>query len=282
MLTTKQIKGIQQLQQQCEQYDKIELKLNWEMLHARKDDSLDYFMWKEDELIAYLALYGFGSTVEVCGMVKPEDRRNGHFTKLWHEAHPVIEDQGFKKVLFNAPGTSESAKGWMSHQPCDYSFSEFHMHWHHKELSETEDIVLREATLEDKAFETALDAEAFSLSLEDAESYYNERLSRERECRYIIEVDERPIGKIRVMRNLDESYISGFAVLSECRGKGYGGKALQWIVKQEQPTGNIIKLDVETKNDNALKLYERIGFAQQERQDYYEVNIAKLIDCYLV
>lgn len=274
MLTAKQITGIQQLQQQCEQYETIELKLNWEMLRERKEDSLDFFIWNEDELIAYLALYGFGSTVEVCGMVKPEERRNGYFTKLWHEAQQTIVDKGFKKVLFNAPGTSESAKGWMSGQACDYSFSEFHMHWQQKELSKTEDIVLREATPEDKAFETALDADAFFFSLEDAESYYNERLSRERECRYIIEVDENPIGKIRVMRNLDESYISGFAVLSECRGKGYGGKALQWIVKQELPTGNIIKLDVETQNDNALKLYERIGFVQQERQDYYDVPLA--------
>ncbi|REB08625.1 GNAT family N-acetyltransferase [Sporosarcina sp. BI001-red] len=274
MLTANHIEGIQHLQQQCEQYDKIELKLNWEMLRERKNDTMDFFIWKDHELIAYLALYGFGSTVEVCGMVKPEERRNGHFTNLWQQAQRVIEDKEFKKVLFNAPGTSESAKGWMAIRPCNYSFSEFHMHWHHKELSKTEGIVLRESTLEDKAFETALDAEAFSFSLEDAESYYNERLPREKECRYIIEVDEKPIGKIRVMRNLDESYISGFAVLSECRGQGYGGKALQWIVKQELPTGNIIKLDVETKNDNALKLYERIGFVQQERQDYYDVPVA--------
>ncbi|WOV84820.1 GNAT family N-acetyltransferase [Sporosarcina jeotgali] len=271
MLTAKQLKGIQQLQQQCEQYDTIELKLNWEMLRERTDDSLDFFVFRDEELIAYLALYGFGSTVEVCGMVTPEERRNGHFTKLWHEAQQVIEDKGFKKVLFNAPGTSESAKGWMSVQPCDYSFSEFHMHWHAKELSETADIALRTAVPEDKSFETALDAEAFSLSLEDAESYYSERLSRVKEQRYIIESGGTALGKIRVTRSYNESYISGFAILADFRGKGYGGQALQWIVQHEIPTGNTIKLDVETKNENALKLYERIGFVQQERQDYYEV-----------
>ncbi len=271
MLTAKQLKGIQHLQQQCEQHDTIELKLNWEMLRERTDDSLDFFVWRDEELIAYLALYGFGSTVEVCGMVTPEERRNGHFTKLWHEALQVIEDKGFKKVLFNAPGTSDSAKGWMAAQPCDYSFSEFHMHWHQKELAETKDIALRTAVPEDKTFETALDAEAFSFSLEDAESYYSERLSRVEEQRYIIEARGISIGKIRVTRSPNESYISGFAVLADFRGKGYGGQALQRIVQHEIPTGNIIKLDVETKNEGALKLYERIGFVQQERQDYYEV-----------
>lgn len=276
MLTVQQLEGIQHLQHQCEQHDRIELKLNWEMLRDRKEESLDFFVWKENVLIAYLALYGFGSTVEVCGMVKPSERRNGHFSNLWMQAQQAIVEKGFTKVLFNAPGTSQSAKEWMAGQSCDYSFSEFHMHWNAKELADTEDIVLREATLEDKTFETALDAEAFSLSLEDAEAYYNQRLSRERERRYIIEVDGSPIGKIRVMRNPDESYLSGFAVLPECRGKGYGGQALQWVVKQEQSTGNIIKLDVETQNDNALKLYERIGFVQQERQDYYDVPLALL------
>lgn len=275
MLTAKQLEGIRHLQNQCEQDDKIKLKLNWEMLRERQDDSLDFFVWKENELIAYLALYGFGSTVEVCGMVKPDERRNGHFTTLWMQAQQAIQSKKFNKVLFNAPGTSESAKGWMAVRPCAYSFSEFHMHWKQKELAETVSVQLRKSTLEDKEFETALDAEAFSLSLEDAVSYYDARLSREKEYRYIIEVDETPVGKIRVMRNQDESYLSGFAVLAECRGKGYGNQALQWIVKQELSTGNIIKLDVETKNDQALKLYERIGFVQQERQDYYEVPLAQ-------
>ncbi|WOV88372.1 GNAT family N-acetyltransferase [Sporosarcina oncorhynchi] len=275
MLSSKQLEGIRHLQNQCEQDDKIELKLNWEMLRERQDGSLDFFMWEDDELIAYLALYGFGSTVEVCGMVKPGERRKGHFTALWMQAQQAIQSKRFNKVLFNAPGTSESAKGWMAVRPCAYSFSEFHMHWKQNELAETVGVQLRQSTLEDKEFETALDAEAFSLSIEDAVSYYDERLSRERESRYIIEVDDTPVGKIRVMRNQEESYLSGFAVLAEYRGKGYGNQALQWIVKQELPTGNIIKLDVETQNDHALKLYERIGFVQQERQDYYEVPIAQ-------
>ncbi|MDW0108774.1 GNAT family N-acetyltransferase [Sporosarcina aquimarina] len=276
MLSDKQIKRIQQLQTQCEDYDQIELKLNWDMLRERKDDSLDFFMWKEDELIAYLALYGFGSTAEVCGMVKPSERRNGYFSKLWSQASKVIQHNDFDKVLFNAPGTSDSAKGWLADQPCDYSFSEFHMHWNEQDLAETIDITMRESTIEDKVFEIALDAEAFSLSLADAESYYTERLSRAKERRYIIEADGSSVGKIRVTRSLDESYLSGFAITADSRGKGYGSQALQWIVKQEIPTGNTIKLDVETKNDNALKLYERVGFVHQQRQDYYEVDMGLL------
>ena len=86
MLTKEQLSAIEQLQKECEVADNIQLKLNWEMLRQRKDQSMDFFYEENGELIGYLALYGFGSTVEVCGMVKPGKRRKYHFSKLWSEA----------------------------------------------------------------------------------------------------------------------------------------------------------------------------------------------------
>ena len=269
MLTPTQLRAIKLLQQQCEQFDSIELKLNWELLNERKNTSHDFFVWQEDELIAYLALYEFGTTVEVCGMVKPSERRKGYFSKLWKEAQQGIQQTTGQVILLNAPGASESAKGWLAVQPCTYDFSEFNMQWQEKTLSEKMDIAMRLSQPKDRSFEVALDAEAFSLSIEDAEAYYQERLSKSKERRYIIEVEGKAVGKIRATRSPGESYISGFAIVPELRGKGYGGQALQWVVQQEQSTGNTICLDVETKNTHALKLYEQFGFVQKQRQDYY-------------
>lgn len=275
MLTSQQLRAIQQLQQTCEQHDGIELKLNWDMLNNRKGTTEDFFVWQEGELAAYLALYAFGSTVEVCGMVKPSERRNGHFTALWKEAQPVIAAHGFRKVLLNAPGNSESAKGWLAGQPCTYEFSEFHMQWKKQELEEDYDITMRLSEPGDKSFEIALDAEAFFPSLADAEDYYEERHTKDGERRYVIESEGKPVGKIRITRTDGESYLSGFAISPELRGQGIGGQALRWAVQQEAPTGNTICLDVETRNANALKLYERIGFIRKQQQDYYEFDLSK-------
>jgi len=276
MLATEQLDAIQRLQQTCEQHDGIELKLNWDMLKNRKGKAEDFFVWEEEELVAYLALYAFGSTVEVCGMVKPSERRKGHFTALWEEAQPAIAERGFQKVLLNAPGSSGSAKEWLAGQSCTYAFSEIHMQWNEQELDEEYTITMRLSEPHDKAFEVGLDAEAFSLTLADAEDYYNQRITREDECRYIIESDGKPVGKIRVARTDGESYISGFAISPELRGHGIGGQALRWAVQQEAPTGNTICLDVETQNANALKLYERIGFLRKQQQDYYEYALSKV------
>ncbi|WJY26281.1 GNAT family N-acetyltransferase [Sporosarcina trichiuri] len=273
MLTEEQLTAIRQLQEVCETHDGVEMKLNWDMLKSRKGDQEDFFIWKDGTLIAYLALYAFGSTVEVCGMVLPQERRHGHFTRLWEEAQEAIRAGGFRKVLLNAPGESRSAKGWLAGQPCSYSFSEFHMQWAEQPVGDNPGIAMRLSEPADKAFEVELDAEAFSLTAADAEHYYEERLARQDERRYIIEADGNPSGKIRVARSAGESYISGFAVASGLRGQGIGGEALRWILQHEAPTGNTICLDVETRNANALKLYERIGFERKQQQDYYEAAL---------
>jgi hypothetical protein len=75
MLTTQQLQDIEQLQKECETHDHLQLKLNWDMLRNRESNQLDILHYENDELVAFLGLYAFGSTVEVCGMVKPCERR---------------------------------------------------------------------------------------------------------------------------------------------------------------------------------------------------------------
>ena len=74
MLTSKQLKDIERLQLEVETHDYLELKLNWEMLQEQDREKLDFMHYEEDELVAFIGLYLFGSTVEVTGMVKPEGR----------------------------------------------------------------------------------------------------------------------------------------------------------------------------------------------------------------
>jgi ribosomal protein S18 acetylase RimI-like enzyme len=272
MLTDEQLTKIKMLQNECEQADSIQLKLNWEMLRQRDNLSMDFFHEENGELIAYLALYAFGSTVEVCGMVKPCKRRNRHFSNLWLMALQTIQEKGFKKILLNAPASSISAKEWLANQPCAYTFSEFQMLWEQRQLVESGDILLRKSQPEDSDFEIRLDVLAFNMTERDAR-LHNERVKNNPdEHHFIIEVDKKEIGKIRVSRTDGDAYIYGFAVLPEHQGQGYGGKALRNIVKIEHEAGCSVQLEVETKNDHALRLYQQIGFKTVQGQDYYLWN----------
>jgi ribosomal protein S18 acetylase RimI-like enzyme len=44
---------------------------------------------------------------------------------------------------------------------------------------------------------------------------------------------------------------------------------LRRVIKDQSSTGHSIHLEVETKNDHALGLYESVGFQAVHSQDYY-------------
>jgi ribosomal protein S18 acetylase RimI-like enzyme len=269
LLSENKLTAIKQLQKNCELADGCQLKMNWEMLREREGRQMDFFYEEDGELIAFLALYGFGSTVEISGMVKPEDRRKGHFTRLWQQASVLIEQHGFQTILLNAPSSSVTAKGWLSTQPYTYAFSEFQMLWKEQPIEPSDEVLVRKAKPRDADLEVKLDVLAFGMDEEDARSHL-ERIKERRDEQFLmIEADNRTVGKVRVNRTDGDAWIYGFAILPEFQGRGYGRKVLRNIIKSEHATGNQIRLEVEAKNDRALNLYESVGFVKVQGQDYY-------------
>ncbi|MCK8487040.1 GNAT family N-acetyltransferase [Paenibacillus sp. MBLB2552] len=273
MLRIQQLKDIEQLQQECETHDRLQLKLNWEMLRGRESDNLDFFHYENNELIAFLGLYPFGSTVEVCGMVKPSERRKGHFQRLFHQGMEAIKQYGYKKILLNAPASSEAGKAFLMKQGAEYAFSEHQMEWQAKAVGESDDIVLRKATSEDYEMRVRLSVTGFGIDEEDAKAMEGKEYGDNTEVLMIVG-DVGTVGKIRVSRDEGQAWIYGFAVLPEYRGKGIGRKALSRVVQEQRAAGYSIHLEVETKNDHALGLYESVGFKAVHAQDYYNFDMS--------
>lgn len=272
MLEESQLIAIKQLQKECEKSDGIQLKLNWEMLREREGRQMDFFYAENGQLVAYLALFGFGSTVEVCGMVKPEARRKGHFTQLWQQALTLIEQYGFETILLNTPSLSSTSKEWLASQPYSYAFSEYQMRWSEQPIEASDEILLRETKPSDANLEVKLDVLAFGMDEEDAHSHLKRIKERRDEQFLMIEADNITVGKVRINRMDGEAWIYGFAILPEYQGRGYGRKVLRNIVKSEHDAGNQIWLEVEAKNSRALGLYESVGFINMQGQDYYKKN----------
>lgn len=273
LLSTKQLSDIKELQHICEDGEDFQLKLNWDMLQSRKENELiDFFHYEEGKLVGFLGLYGFGNKVEVCGMVAPNHRRKGVFTKLLRDAEKILEGRNVKQILFNVPTNSESGKAFLQIIPCSYSFTEYQMKWEEKELPDYEDVTLRLATPIDLDLEIQLDVQCFDFE-ENGARDYNVRIKEENtEQFYIIESEGNAVGKMRVGHSDGEAWIYGFAVLPQFQGKGIGRKALSNVIKKEHEDGFSIFLEVEAKNANALRLYESCGFKTYHAQDYYKKN----------
>ena len=114
-----------------------------------------------------------------------------------------------------------------------------------------------------------------SLAFGDTEEWTREYFARTNKpdrATYIAMLEDSPIGLIRVFR-LDQSaaaVIHDFCVLPAYQGQGHGRVILSETVKlllAEDRTQ--IRLNVVTENDQALQLYQKVGFEiTSEFHDY--------------
>jgi ribosomal protein S18 acetylase RimI-like enzyme len=274
MLNNKQLNDIRSLQDVCERDNGIKLKLNWDMLEQRTCLEDDYFHYDNDNLIGYLALYGFGDSYELCGMVHPESRGKGIFYGLFSKALASLKARNAHSLLINVPGTSDSGKTFTSSIKAVYDFTEYEMKWEpNSQLPLSENVMTRKMLEDDIPYCIKLDIECFGQSRSDAESMLKECIKEKDQRSLMIEADGNTVGKIRVQRMQNQSFIYGFAVDPLFQGKGIGRKALSHTVREESKWTQDIFLDVAATNSKALKLYEKSGFKTIYSQDYYKFNI---------
>ena len=271
MLTKKELADIKALQQVCEQDGGFQLKLNFDMLENRTGNRQeDFFHFEDGQLVGFLGSYGFGKKIELCGMVHPNYRRRGIFSRLLKMGIDEAKKHQAETILLNAPKSSSSAQEFLKTIPCSFSFAEYQMKWHPTQLVEDEGITVRPAvTKEDEEAEIQLDIHSFGFSEQQARDFADMIREYSSDQRLIIEANGKTAGKMRVSELNGEAWIYGFAVYPELQGKGIGRKALSKVVKMEQQKGLSIFLEVEAKNAHALRLYESCGFKSYQAQDYY-------------
>lgn len=274
MLTKEKLSEIKTLQEICEKEGRLQLKLNFDMLESRSvNGKEDFFHYEDGKLVGFLGSYYFGNKVEICGMVHPDYRRRGIFSKLLEDALDEAKKRKARTILLNAPTESQSAKEFLKNIPCSLSMVEYQMKWKKTEVSESHSVTVRPSySDEDLEAEIQLDVQCFGLNEKEALQYRQETKDLDTDLRLIIEAEGRIAGKIRLSEMNGESWIYGFSIFPELQGKGIGRKALSKVVKIEDQKGLSIFLEVEAKNTHALKLYESCGFISYHSQDYYKVN----------
>ncbi|KAA9006317.1 GNAT family N-acetyltransferase [Paenibacillus spiritus] len=271
---------IEELQQRVEAFDGISLKLNWSMLRGRIEGT-EYITVRDGSLlVGFIGLYGFGSQMEICGMVRPGYRRRGLFTSLWRQARERMESYPPEDLLLNTPAASASGEAWIRQLGTAAFYSaEYQMLWQEEAsaafagASASESVSLRPAEPNDRSFQIALDREGFGIPQADAEEMF-ERIEREPGTEWIIiEWNGTPAGKLRLEMEEDGTTgVYGFVVEASFRGRGIGRSALLQVVERERLNGNRIFLEVAVDNPNALRLYRECGFDVLNQQNYYRFS----------
>lgn len=278
MTNTDTLKQIEELQQRCEQYEGIALKLNWDMLRqpGKTGDTQYLVTYEEGMLVGFIGMYSFGNKMEVCGMVRPGYRRRGIFSALWKQAEAIIRKGTVKTLLLNTPAASASGKAFLQTLPAAFSQAEYQMRWDGTNgrlaadaSSASGQVMLRPARPEETPLLITLDCDGFQMTQEEAAEMYGQQEQDGSEEHIIIELDGQPAGKLRLWSENNETWIFGFVVDKKLRGLGIGRSALMQTIEREQRHHNGVNLEVALDNPNALRLYESCGFVVLNQQDYY-------------
>lgn len=302
ILDEEDYKNIHQLQERCIQHDKTALKLELDYKlgvsqgnHSGVKGINEFMYYDGDQLIGYIGICNFGGPWEVNGMVDPDYRRQGVFTKLYEL---VLDEWNRKKsgsMLLLSDRNSESGQAFIAGTGAQYKHTEYEMFLGKNEPN------LAQEQFEGLSFRKAVNADAKEIARQNAIYFHDETavesaeeldsmerpegneeqntmiLPEEEEKRgmtcYLVEKDGEIIGKVNLQLAAKLGAIFGLGVLPEHRRKGFGrALLLMAIEKLKQASAKEIMLQVAAENANALNLYKSCGFVETSTMDYFEIK----------
>ena len=86
----------------------------------------------------------------------------------------------------------------------------------------------------------------------------------------IAKLEGKIVGTVSIIEESDKLWVTGLAVHETARGQGVATTILNWTKKEAFDLGKAhVYLDVETDNDKALSLYEKVGFELINHTKFY-------------
>ena len=278
-LTANEIQQMKDLAHNCGQHDQIEyssdLHINF-LTTRNKEEINDFLLYDDTQLIGALSMYDFErpTKLELIGFVHPNYRKQHIGTTLLQTAMKEIRIREADEALLIMNGDSASGKEFAKHMKLPYLYSEYSMVFKAKEVQKTKEntIQLTFASSESLLDLIEISSKAFGDSAENTATWLQKMMNSPFHQVYSALIDEKVIGTITVSEQEQSTTLSGFAVHPSYQGKGYGKDILSYMVHTLITEGtSTIELDVETKNNHALKLYTQCGFKIKTKHDYYNL-----------
>lgn len=298
-LNKKDYELIAMLEEECIQNDRTTLKLeiDYKLGVALSDtgnlddEEINEFLYFNGQhLIGYIGICGFGGAgapPEITGMIHPEYRRKGIFTKLNELVMAECKRRNSGGVLLLCDRESVPGLKFLKRIGAEYKYSEFEMYLADELFAAAQTqmsgITLRKATNTDAREIARQNAIYFSDTAEFTKSDSEENdsdliIPEDEEKRgitiYLAEADKQVVGKVHLQINAAVSGIYGLGVLPEYRGKSFGRAILLSAVKKlKESQTNAIMLQVAAENATALNLYNSCGFKETSVMDYFYLNL---------
>ncbi|MED3053327.1 GNAT family N-acetyltransferase [Bacillus thuringiensis] len=278
-VTESEIQQMKDLAYICGQQDNLDYSsdLHINFLKNRNEDHInDFLLYNGTQLIGTLNMYDFErpTKLELIGFVHPHFRKQRFGTTLLQTAMKEIQNREADEALLIINGDSISGNEFVKHMKLPYLYSEYSMEFKTNEIQKTTEsnIQLTLATSESLLDLIEISSTAFGDSVDNTATWLQKMMTSPSHKVYSALINEKAIGTITVTEQEQSTTLSGFAVHPSYQGKGYGKDILSYMVNTLITEGtSTIELDVETKNNHALKLYTQCGFKIKTKHDYYNL-----------
>jgi ribosomal protein S18 acetylase RimI-like enzyme len=266
-MSVRELDALARLEKRVIAADGGRLKLEWDVLRARRESDVHQFLaWQDGRLVGFVGLYAFGPpTIELAGAVDPAYRRRGIGTELLVAAFGVARARGFATALLVTPRNSAAGTAFARAHGGVLEHSEHALVQHVGRPSAPDDprIALRPATPADEPAVTRVLETAFGGPASGLAARLDQTL--------VIERDGAVVGTLRAPRSGPVGGIYGFGVAPELHGQGIGREALRRACAGLRAQGATeVRLEVAVENDRALRLYTSLGFERATTEDYFE------------
>ncbi|MDQ0222405.1 GNAT family N-acetyltransferase [Streptococcus moroccensis] len=234
-----------------------------------------FLAYEEDQLVGLLSVYADDEEAELAILVHPDHRQKGIARQLFKTFQAETTSYPITEVTF------WTERVFLEKNPC------LPKHWGLVEnpdrdtwlvrertsypLSSRKDIVFDQATLENSEAIATFQSQVFDNSYDVSLRYAREAIGDPDSLLYLLQKGEEVIASCTVDVSSDYNYLYGLAVLPSHQGQGYGTYLVQSIVNTLiEQNDKAFQIAVEDDNVGAMRLYEKIGFAEQTQIIYLD------------
>lgn len=270
-MSLKQVDDLEGLMARCRKVDHNTIPIYKHLIDKRHMLPCNVLYYDDDLLVGYLRTFFFYTTAcEVALMVDPAYRRRGIARTMLKEIIPTLQAENIQTLYFSSPQTPNQA--WIQKLGLSFHGSERQMQYDpHKPVTVTfKPVPIRLATAKDIPILIELDDICFPNKKPDPEEVFRNLLATSNCAIFVLLQDQRIVGKAHVFKENDRARITDIGVFPDYRGRGLAKTLIRYCINHALINNKPrIVLDVEVKNESALKLYDGLGFQITNAHDYW-------------
>lgn len=274
-LTHEQLTQLMGLANRCKQQDGNTVPIYSDLLLRRRNLPSNLLYYQKQQLIGFLSVFFFyDDACEVILMVDPHWRRQHIAKQLISTIMPVIHTRGLSQIFFASPKGLNDA--WLKQQGFVYRNSEIQMQWNtscNMKPPPSEVSFYQPSKDEEIPTLVNIDMACFNTEKTEMENRFHRLLRDDTYQLFIICYKNEPIGKAHLHREEGQFQLSDIAILPHVQGKGFGQALVEHCIQYAKTINALpLRLCVESTNQTALNLYQKLGFETMNAWDFWIIS----------